>query len=231
MTSLHARFQRWRSTRHQDQNTRLRPAASLRGGHADESGSVLILALIFLVVVSVIVVSLLSWLGTSLTATANVGQQRSLEAAATNAVNLAIQNTRTTFAAQIGEQPAVGLLVQLGRHGPATSARPQQQHRCRRVVFDVLAAVEHEHQADHLLGLPIYRERRHLRITAPAPGRGDVRRLHHTRRGPCTDPCPVQRDRPLRSEHDREQLAMESNCPRGVLDLADDQLSSQGERR
>lgn len=105
MTSLHARFQRWRSTRHQDQNTRLRPAASLRGGHADESGSVLILALIFLVVVSVIVVSLLSWLGTSLTATANVGQQRSLEAAATNAVNLAIQNTRTTFAAQLVNSP------------------------------------------------------------------------------------------------------------------------------
>jgi IPT/TIG domain len=101
MTSLHARLRRWLSTRVEGQTARLHPATAAARDRGDESGSVLVLALIFLVVVSVIVVSLLSWLGTSLTATANIGQQRSLEAAATNAVNLAIQNTRTTFASQL----------------------------------------------------------------------------------------------------------------------------------
>ena len=98
--TLHARIRRWHVARHEGRSAPRRAAARLRGNR-DESGSVLVLALIFLVVVSVIVVSLLSWLGNSLSATTTVGKQRSLEGAATNAVNLAIQNTRTTFAAQL----------------------------------------------------------------------------------------------------------------------------------
>ena len=104
MTSLNTRFHRRFVSRYQE-NIQLRSAPRPSHGGGDESGSVLVLALIFLVVVSVIVVSLLSWLGTSLSATTVIGQQRSLEAAATNAVNLAIQNTRTTFATQLVNSP------------------------------------------------------------------------------------------------------------------------------
>ena len=67
----------------------------------DEAGAVLILALVFLVAVSLIVVGLLTWVGTSLSATTTFGQSRSLEEAATSAVNLAIQNSRYTFASQM----------------------------------------------------------------------------------------------------------------------------------
>jgi hypothetical protein len=49
------------------------------------------------VVVSVIVTGLLTWVGTSLTATGSFQNERNVEFAATNAVNLAIQNTRYTF--------------------------------------------------------------------------------------------------------------------------------------
>jgi len=60
----------------------------------DEAGAVLILALVFLVAVSLIVIGLLTWVGTSLTATAAFSNERSVETAATSAVNLAIQQTR-----------------------------------------------------------------------------------------------------------------------------------------
>lgn len=46
---------------------------------------------------SLIVTALLSWVGTSLHATANFQDERNVEYAATDAVNLAIQNTRYTF--------------------------------------------------------------------------------------------------------------------------------------
>ena len=67
----------------------------------DEEGAVLILALIFLVAVSLIVVALLSWVGTSLTATSTFASERSVESATTSTMNLAIQNTRYTFATQL----------------------------------------------------------------------------------------------------------------------------------
>ena len=63
----------------------------------DESGAVLILALVFLVAVSLIVTALLTWVGTSLKDTSAFSGERSVEYAATNAVNLAVQNTRYSF--------------------------------------------------------------------------------------------------------------------------------------
>jgi hypothetical protein len=55
---------------------------------------VLVLALIFLISVSVVVSALLTWTGTSLTATGAFATERTTEMAATSAVNLAIQNSR-----------------------------------------------------------------------------------------------------------------------------------------
>ena len=63
----------------------------------DESGAVIILALVFLVAVSLITTALLTWVGGSLHATGNFTDERNVEYAATNAVNLAIQNTRYVF--------------------------------------------------------------------------------------------------------------------------------------
>lgn len=68
---------------------------------ADESGAIILLALVFLVAVSLIVVALLSWVGTSLKVTSTFASERTTESAATSAVNLAIQNTRFTFAPQL----------------------------------------------------------------------------------------------------------------------------------
>ena len=73
------------------------------GGHPprDEAGAILILALVFLVAVSLIVISLLGWLGTSLSATTTFGNERLVENSASSAVNLAIQNTRGQFVSQM----------------------------------------------------------------------------------------------------------------------------------
>jgi hypothetical protein len=65
--------------------------------HEDESGAVLVLALVFLVAVSLIVTGLLTFVGTSLRVTGAFSGERNLEYAATNAVNLAISNTRYSF--------------------------------------------------------------------------------------------------------------------------------------
>jgi len=67
------------------------------GMHDDESGAILILALVFLVAVSLIVTGLLTFVGTSLTATGSFASERNAEFTATSAVNLAVQNTRYTF--------------------------------------------------------------------------------------------------------------------------------------
>jgi hypothetical protein len=76
--------------------------------HNDESGAVMILALVFLVVVALIVTALLTWVGTSLTANADYANERATEAAATSAVNLAIQNSRYSFsAAMVNASPPV----------------------------------------------------------------------------------------------------------------------------
>ena len=103
---------RWRRTRHVigwterglTHNLISRRSERRRAGessHGDEAGAVLILALVFLVAVSLIVVALLSWLGTSLSATTTFGNERLVENAATSAVNLAIQNTRGKFVSQM----------------------------------------------------------------------------------------------------------------------------------
>ena len=68
-----------------------------RGLTRRRGGSSLVLALVFLVAVSLIVMGLLGWLGTSLNASAVFSNQRNVDNAATNAVNLAIQNTRYSF--------------------------------------------------------------------------------------------------------------------------------------
>jgi len=57
--------------------------------------------MVFLVAISLIVLALMTWVGTSLSATSTFANERSLEYAATNSVNLAIQNTRYTFATQL----------------------------------------------------------------------------------------------------------------------------------
>jgi hypothetical protein len=66
-------------------------------GRRDEAGAVLILALVFLVAVSLIVTGLLTFVGTSLSATTSFSSERLTENSASSAVNLAIQNTRATF--------------------------------------------------------------------------------------------------------------------------------------
>lgn len=63
----------------------------------DESGAILVLALVFLLVVSLIVTGLLTLVGTSLTDSGTLTSSRNMENAATDAVNLAIQNTRYSF--------------------------------------------------------------------------------------------------------------------------------------
>ncbi len=63
----------------------------------DESGAVLVLALVFLVAVSLIVTGLLTFVGTSLRVTGAFNNERNIEYAATDAVNLAISNTRYSF--------------------------------------------------------------------------------------------------------------------------------------
>jgi hypothetical protein len=93
--------------------------ASLRHRQQDESGAILILALVFLVAVSLIVIALLSLVGTSLTATASFTTERINETAATNAVNLAIQESRVTFAGQMQNA-----------FGGATAAMPAQPSAC-----------------------------------------------------------------------------------------------------
>src|SRR5271165_3425571 len=70
------------------QRSRIGRARKRRGeswGHAlshrrqDESGAIIILALVFLVSVSLIVIALLGWVGTSLTASAGYSDERATE--------------------------------------------------------------------------------------------------------------------------------------------------------
>lgn len=68
---------------------------------SDEAGAIIILALVFLVAISLAVLALMTWVGNSLLATASFNNEQSVESAATSAVNLAIQETRVTFASQM----------------------------------------------------------------------------------------------------------------------------------
>jgi Tfp pilus assembly protein PilX len=65
-----------------------------RSGSRDESGAVLILALVFLVVVSVIVGALTEWTTNDLANSANFTATQTVSNSASNAVNLAVQNIR-----------------------------------------------------------------------------------------------------------------------------------------
>jgi hypothetical protein len=65
--------------------------------NGEDVGAIMILALVFLVAVSLVIVALISWVGTSLTATAAFSTERTNEYAATSAVDLAINNSRYQF--------------------------------------------------------------------------------------------------------------------------------------
>jgi IPT/TIG domain len=65
-----------------------------RSGGRDESGAVLILALVFLVAVSVIVGALTEWTTNDLKNSANFAATETVNTSASNAVNLAVQNIR-----------------------------------------------------------------------------------------------------------------------------------------
>ncbi len=76
----------------------VRHRATTQSTHeADESGAILVFALVFLMAVSLIVTGLLTFVGTSLHDSNAFSNERNVESAATNAVNLAIQDTRYTF--------------------------------------------------------------------------------------------------------------------------------------
>ena len=64
------------------------------GPSHDESGAVLILALVFLVAVSVIIGGLTDWITNDLRNSTNFAETQSVTSSATNAVNLAIQSIR-----------------------------------------------------------------------------------------------------------------------------------------
>ena len=63
-------------------------------GSRDESGAVLVLALVFLVVVSVIVGALTTWTTNDLSNSHNFASTQTVNSSATNAVNLAVQTIR-----------------------------------------------------------------------------------------------------------------------------------------
>ena len=113
--------------RHVMQQARARRVASestthLAARRRDESGAVIILALVFLVSVSLIVIALLGWVGTSLTASAQFSDERTTEMAATSAVDLAIQNTRYTFtSAMVNASPPVQCWGSTAASAPASS--------------------------------------------------------------------------------------------------------------
>ncbi len=70
------------------------PQLDEQSGSRDESGAVLILALVFLVVVSVIVGALTEWTTNDLANSANFSTTQTVSNSASNAVNLAVQNIR-----------------------------------------------------------------------------------------------------------------------------------------
>jgi hypothetical protein len=102
--------------------TRRASAGGATSRRNDESGAVIILALVFLLSVSLIVLALLSWVGTSLTASSRFGDERTTEMATTSAVNLAIQNTRFTFtSSMVNASPPVQCWGSTAAAAPAAS--------------------------------------------------------------------------------------------------------------
>jgi len=82
----------------------------------------MILALVFLISVSLIVIALLGWVGTSLTATTHFSDERATETAVTSAINLAIQNTRYTFtSAMVNASPPVQCWGSTSQSAPASN--------------------------------------------------------------------------------------------------------------
>ncbi len=85
----HTLASRWRS-QHSD-------GSPSRTRRTNEDGAVLVLALVFLIAVSLIVTGLLTFVGTSLNATGTFQNDRNVEIALTDGINLAIHNTRYQF--------------------------------------------------------------------------------------------------------------------------------------
>lgn len=69
----------------------------MRGRKPDERGASLILALIFMVVVSLIVLALAAWTSNGLRSSISFTQAQSMVATANGVANLALQETRSTF--------------------------------------------------------------------------------------------------------------------------------------
>ena len=93
----------------------------------DEAGAILILALVFLVAVSLIVTALLTWVGAGLTASVSFASTRSVETAATSAVDLAIQETRGNFVnTMTNASPPVACWYSSYGAGLAPPTGPQQ---------------------------------------------------------------------------------------------------------
>ena len=93
LASINRAVSRRIRTRHRGDTWRAR-SHDERSGSRDESGAVLVLALVFLVTVSVIVGALTEWTTNDLQNSANFTATQTVNAAASNAVNLAVQNIR-----------------------------------------------------------------------------------------------------------------------------------------
>ena len=109
---LRGRVRRWRR-RHPDapltRTSRVAHAAST--GARDESGAVLILALVFLVTVSLIVGGLTDWVTNDLMNTASFNATQSLNTSATSAVTLGVQNIRYPHSSTPGRRHPTDLTL------------------------------------------------------------------------------------------------------------------------
>jgi hypothetical protein len=84
-----------------------RPAIRFRAGALDESGAVLVLALLFMMITGLLILGLLSWSGNNLNSVAAFEQSRSLNYAANSAMEKAIQDVRYSTTAC----PSTGLSI------------------------------------------------------------------------------------------------------------------------
>ena len=181
----------------------------------DEAGSSLVLALVFLVAVSLIVTGLLGWLGTSLTASVVFSSERNIDNAATNAVNLAIQNTRYSFdpSGLLDMPPQSCLSTRLSRGRCDHFHRRLLQHGVAAECFGrVHGQPGRVHPSHHLFRLPQHRLGHKLCGYASPSGRRGIRRRPCRNRGSLNQPYEVLADFgkwQLWREHDAAQLAVE----------------------
>ena len=203
----------------------------------DESGAVLILALIFLVAVSLIVTGLLTFAGTSLNATGSFATERNVEFTSTSAVNLAIQNTRYSFDVGSPHQFLNNATPELCASYPLQTASVN--------VYCTLVWQPYSSNTRvlYVLCLPFLGRcqcRHGLCRESAAAGHRCLRRLSTRGRFASTDPerlyadCaagePSERSGKwlLWREHDPDQLAMESRGARDHLPLLLDWAHDRG---